>query len=211
MLLHSESIWSHVPPAATGGERSVYSELTTTPFSCSCPSLGHSLGLQWPCDLSNKMRKQSHRGSGLPLPAPTVQPRCPPPCRPQWYYGHSQLSETHLIMQICSCLLLGHTSCCAWWAGPPHWVLARATPWDCAGLWALPLDERAISQGFRDAATCSHSSVVLHSPIHGHSSTMVCLSSQELICPGTQIHHHLLIGHTSHCAWWTGPPHWVQA
>ena len=45
----------------------------------------------------------------------------------------------------------------------------------------------------------------------GHSGTMSICGSHELVCLGVQIHQCLLLGSTSHCTWWLGPPHWVQA
>ena len=51
---------------------------------------------------------------------------------------HSSRELIHPGPQICHHLLVGHISCYTWWAGPPHWVQARATPWDCSSIVGSP-------------------------------------------------------------------------
>ena len=80
-----------------------------------------------------------------------------------------------------------------------------------AALWGLPRNGKAITWGLRATATCSHSPVESHYPLQGLSSTMGIHGSWELICPCSQLLRCLLIGCTSLCTWWAGPPHWVLA
>ena len=82
-------------------------------------------------------------------------------------------------------------------------------PGGCSSTVALPQDRKAIMQGLRAAAACSHSPAETHSPLWGCSSTLGVRGSQELICPSTQICCHLLLSLSNCCACWAGPPHWV--
>ena len=50
---------------------------------------------------------------------------------PQQYYGllwHLGVCSPRLVAP--PHLVLSCTSCCAWWVRPPHWICARAAPWD---------------------------------------------------------------------------------
>ena len=96
-----------------------------------------------------------------------------------------------MIPVSCACLSLGH-------------FLGSQKPFGfCHQM-------RKQSHGFRTSITCSHIFADTCSPLQGQSSTMSVLGSWELIHPDSKLSHPLLLdlhpGHTSHCAWWVGPP-----
>ena len=107
----------HLSPLGRGAG-AVQSEPMLIPVSCAYPSLGYSHN-----------HKETY-SSPLGL---------------QQYYGHSWQPEAHLLgLQIrhhlLLGLLLGHTSCCALWAGPPTGSDPEPLPgtkWDC-GLSTRP-------------------------------------------------------------------------
>ena len=65
--------------------------------------------------------------------------------------------------------------------------------------------------GLRSAATCFRSPTESHSPLWDLSRTMSIRGSWGLVCLDLQLCHHLLLSHTSLCAWCAGPSYWVQA
>ena len=110
-------------------------------------------------------------------------------------------------LHICYCLLgllLGCTSCCAWWVGPPTGSEPEPLLGTMVGVWAFPLDQRMIMRGLRSTAACAHSPAKSHSHLQDRSSTMSTQRSQELVCPGLQLCCCLPLGCTSLCAWWAG-------
>lgn len=136
-----------------------------------------------------------------------------PPLRPEQYNGCLQQLGTHSLgradllaisSQDAPAVVLGR------WGLP---TVSESEPLlgTTAALRALPLDKKAITWGLRAVATCSHSPAEMSFPLWGWSGTTGVCSSQEPVCSGVQICCCLLLGHTSHRAYWVGSSHEVQA
>ena len=100
------------------------------PVSCACPSLGHSLGLQWPSGSPTEWERIMWwlRATATCSHSPTKI--CSPLCGHSSIMGFCSSQElVHLGTQTHHHLLLSCTSYCVWWVGLLHWVRTWAAPW----------------------------------------------------------------------------------
>ena len=90
--------------------------------------------------------------------------------------------------------------------GLPTGFEPELLPGTAVGLWAFSPDKRVVTWVLRTSSACSHSPAESRFPLQSHSSTMGVCGSHEVIYSGVQICHDLLLGGTSHCAWWWDLP-----
>ena len=140
----NDSIWSQIPPAATGGgDRCCVLRAHHDPWQLCLSEPGLLLGTtaaRWAPPPDGKVITLELRGAIACSHSPAKTRSPLQVCSVTIGVCGSQ-EVIHLGMQIHRYLLLGCTGCCPWWVQPPHWVQAGPLPGGCIGTVCSPSGE----------------------------------------------------------------------